>query len=70
MESNIVIFVSGKNIADIAGSEVSHVIQWHYINWGETAFSSSPPQKGGLMYKRYAEQSCKERKANGMQPVG
>lgn len=45
MESNIAAFVSGKNVADIAGSEVSHVIQWHCINWGETAFPSSP-QKG------------------------
>lgn len=68
MESNIAAFVSGKNVADIAGSEVSHVIQWHCINWGETAFPSSPQK--GLMYKRYARQSYKERKANGMQPVG
>ena len=39
MESNIAAFVSGKNVADIAGSEVSHVVQRHRINWGGPVYS-------------------------------
>jgi len=39
------------------------------VSTGERLHSPHHPKRG-LMYKRYARQSYKERKANGMQPVG
>ena len=65
------VFVSGKNVVEIAGGGRRSAMSYNgAISTGERLHSPHQPHKGGLMYKRYAGQSCKERKANGMPPVG